>query len=79
MWTQNHIAEWKRLISAKATSMGHIKREDLESAQVIIPTEEDMNEMDKSMRPIFKMYEQKKIENLMLRNLLSLLLAKLGK
>ncbi len=78
MWTQNHIAEWKRLISAKATSMGHIKREDLDSAQVIIPTAEAMKKMDESMYPVFEMYEQKKIENLKLRFLLSLLLRKMG-
>ena len=29
--TQRHIQTWKNLISAKATSMGHIKREDLEN------------------------------------------------
>ena len=79
LWTQYHIAEWKRLISAKATSMGHIKREDLESAEVIIPTSSSMKEFDETMNPIFDIYIQKKQENLKLTELQSLLLAKMGK
>ena len=78
LWTQNHIAEWKRLISAKATSMGHIKREDLEAAQVIIPSEKSMMELNKKMHPFFEMYILKKQENLKLTELQSLLLAKIG-
>lgn len=79
MWTKNHIVEWKRLISAKATSMGHIKREDLDSAQVIIPSKEYMQKIDYNMTPIFSMYVQKKCENNKLIELQSLLLAKMGK
>lgn len=78
LWTQNHIAEWKRLISAKATSMGHIKREDLESAQVIIPSDDTLKDMDAQMNPLFEMYTLKKQENLKLTELQSLLLAKMG-
>lgn len=78
IWTQNHIAEWKRLISAKATSMGHIKREDLESAEVIIPSSISLKDMDTQMSPIFDMYILKKQENLKLTELQSLLLAKMG-
>lgn len=78
IWTQNHIAEWKRLISAKATSMGHIKREDLESAQVIIPSDNALKEIDALMHPVFDIYMQKKTENLKLTELQSLLLAKMG-
>ena len=77
LWTQNHIAEWKHLISAKATSMGHIKREDLESAQVVIPSDESLNDMDTQMNPLFEMYILKKQENLRLTELQSLLLAKM--
>ena len=78
LWTQNHIAEWKRLISAKATSMGHIKREDLENAQVIIPSKKCLMELNEKMHPIFEMYIIKKQENLKLTELQSLLLAKMG-
>ena len=78
IWTKNHIAEWKRLISAKATSMGHIKREDLDSAQVIIPSSSSLKDMDTQMSSIFDMYILKKQENLKLTKLQSLLLAKMG-
>ena len=78
LWTQNHIAEWKHLIAAKATSMGHIKREDLESAQVIIPSDGALKELDMLMSPLFEMYFQKKKENIKLTELQSLLLAKMG-
>ena len=78
LWTQNHIAEWKRLISAKATSMGHIKREDLESAKVIIPSKLSMADVTTQMNPVFDMYVQKRKEILLLTELQSLLLAKMG-
>ncbi len=79
LWTQNHIAGWKNLISAKATSMGHIKREDLESAQVIIPSNGSLCEFDAQMGPVFDTYTIKKKENLKLTELQSLLLARMGK
>lgn len=79
LWTQSHIEEWKRLISAKATSMGHIKREDLDSAKVIIPSDSDLKRMDKKFSPLFKMLTTKKKGNLQLKKLQSLLLAKMGR
>lgn len=78
LWTHSHIKEWTRIISAKATSMGHIKREDLEKAQVIIPTENALKSLDVYMHPIFNLYVHKKKENLLLTDLQSLLLAKMG-
>lgn len=78
MWTHSHIKEWTRIISAKATSMGHIKREDLENAQVIIPTENALKSLDVYMHPIFNLYVHKKKENLLLTDLQSLLLTKMG-
>ena len=58
--------------------MGHIKREDLEAAHVIIPSEKSMMELNKKMHPFFEMYILKKQENLKLTELQSLLLAKMG-
>ncbi len=79
LWTKSHIEEWKRLISAKATSMGHIKREDLDSAKVIIPSDSDLKRMDKKFNPLFEMLTFKKRENLQLMRLQSLLLAEIGR
>lgn len=78
LWTLYHIDEWKRLISAKATSMGHIKREDLESAEVIIPSKTSLEEMNIHFEPLFDLYILKKKENLKLSEIQSLLLAKMG-
>lgn len=78
LWTLYHIDEWKRLISAKATSMGHIKREDLESAEVVIPSKTSLIEMNSYFEPLFELYTLKKKESLKLSELQSLLLAKMG-
>lgn len=78
LWTKSHIDEWKHLISAKATSMGHIKREDLTSACVLIPPNEIMTYLDGLFEPIIKTCSYKKQEILQLTELQSLLLAKMG-
>lgn len=38
LWIKYHISIWKNIITAKAVSMGHIKKNDLQSAVVFIPT-----------------------------------------
>lgn len=75
---EKHIEDWNRLISAKATSMGHIKREDLENAKVVIPSIDTMRKMDEQMSPIFRAKYLKQQENIKLTELQSLLLAKMG-
>ena len=78
MQIEKHIKDWNRLISAKATSMGHIKREDLETAIVIIPSADAMKRTDEQMSPIFHAKYLKQQENTKLTELQSLLLAKMG-
>lgn len=72
--TKHHIDRWTREISAKATSMGHIKREDLENAEVIIPNEELFNNANLLFEPILDSLERCKLEALILRSLLSIIL-----
>lgn len=79
LWTKSHIDEWVRMISAKATSMGHIKREDLESAKVLIPSEKDLQDMNTIFEPLFKNIFNAKQEILKLTELQSLLLARMGR
>ena len=76
---EKHIEDWNRLISAKATSMGHIKREDLENAKVVIPNIDTMRKMDEQMSPIFHANYLKQQEKIKLTELQSLLLAKMGR
>ena len=35
-----------------ATTMGHIKRKDLDSAMVLVPSNEELNEMTEKMQPL---------------------------
>lgn len=37
-WIHEHLAEFRRIAASKATTMGHIQRHHLTSAQVVIPT-----------------------------------------
>ena len=76
--TQRHIQTWKNLISAKATSMGHIKREDLENALVFLPPSKLLIEQDKMFSCLFDYHFRLRRENLKLIELQSLLLAKMG-
>ena len=76
--TQRHIQTWKNMISAKATSMGHIKREDLETALVLLPPSQLLIEQDKMFSCLFEYHFRLRRENLKLKELQSLLLAKMG-
>lgn len=79
LWIQSHIDEWKNFISAKATSMGHIKREDLEKAEVIIPSKFDLQKMNDAFEPVFKNIYNTKQEVLKLKELQTIILSKLGR
>lgn len=78
MWIQHYITIWKRLISAKATSMGHIKKEDLQNAMVLVPTENVFIDLDKKIGALFNYLNTLKQELHLLRKLLSLLTSKLA-
>ena len=75
--TKHHIDQWTREISAKATSMGHIKREDLENAEVIIPNEELINNAKELFDPLIRELELRRRETLQCLYLQSLLLNRL--
>ena len=77
--TKEHIVNWTRMISAKATSMSHIKREDLENARIVIPSHKDLSIIDIQIAPQMLLMNSIKREvnnNLML---LQVLLSKLSK
>lgn len=78
LWIQQHIDEWNNFISAKATSMGHIKQEDLESAAVIIPDDNTLCTLDKQLSPITDYLIAIKREYIRLQELRSLLLSRLS-
>ncbi len=72
---KRHIEGWKTFIAAKATSMGHIKREDLENAEVIIPDAKTLNDGDEKIKPLISLWLQIKKENEKLMEMLSVVMA----
>ncbi len=54
MWCKHHLAGFISISSAHATTMGHIKRGDLDAAMVIIPPKNDLKEMSMTMTPLLE-------------------------
>ena len=61
----------------KATTMGHIKREELTKAKVLIPTENDYERIGEALGPIYNMIISNRIANRKLATLRDELLPKL--
>jgi type I restriction enzyme S subunit len=58
-WTKHHLDEFIAISKSHATTMGHIKRKDLDNAMVLLPSNKELNQMTKIMEPIV----EKKIKN----------------
>ena len=78
LWTIFHLKEFIRIAEGKATSLGHIKREHLNDAKVLVPLNNQIGIMNKLMNPIFKSITNKKIEMRILKNMNDFLLSKLA-
>lgn len=52
MWCKHHLAEFISISSSHATTMGHIKRGDLDAAMVCVPPENELKAMSKQMMPL---------------------------
>ncbi|MBD8707522.1 restriction endonuclease subunit S [Pseudomonas sp. CFBP 13711] len=52
LWCKHHLAEFISISSSHATTMGHIKRSDLDAAIVLIPTAGELKELSKQMEPL---------------------------
>ena len=59
MWCRRHLAEFVSISSSHATTMGHIKRGDLDTAIVLIRLPDELDGMTVIMEPIL----DKQIEN----------------
>ncbi len=51
-WCKYHLDEFIAISQSHATTMGHIKRNDLDNALVLIPTKQELNKMTEIMNPI---------------------------
>lgn len=76
-WTKHHLAKFISLASDMATTMGHIKREELEKAEVLIPDKDDYNKIGNILKPIYETIILNRIENRRLSALRDELLPKL--
>ena len=61
----------------KATTMGHIKREALENAEVIIPDEDSYNQIGGLLAPLYEQVINNRVESRKLAQLRDYLLPKL--
>lgn len=76
-WTAHHLARFVAIAADKATTMGHIKREDLAKAEVIIPDTASMERIGDVLEPIYDLIINQHIENRKLSMLRDSLLPKL--
>lgn len=53
LWCKHHLAEFISISLSHATTMGHIKRGDLDEAMVLVPTQEELKKMTISIQPFF--------------------------
>lgn len=62
-WTNYHLAKFAAIASAKATTMGHIKRSDIEAAEVIIPSPADYERIGALIQPLYDLCVALRLEN----------------
>ena len=76
-WTKHHLDRFIAVAADKATTMGHIKRDELGKAEVFIPDESDYNRIGALLQPIYDLIISNRIENKKLASLRETLLPKL--
>ena len=76
-WTCHHLAQFVAMAADKATTMGHIKRDALENAEVIIPNEDSYLQLGSLLSPLYEQIINNRIENRTLSQLRDSLLPKL--
>ena len=62
-WTKHNLDRFIAVAADKATTMGHIKRDELAKAEVIIPSIEDYNRIGALLQPIYDLIISNRIEN----------------
>lgn len=76
-WTKHHLDRFIAVAADKATTMGHIKRDELAKAKVLIPNEADYDRIRALLQPIYDLIITNRIENKKLASLRDTLLPKL--
>lgn len=62
-WTVHHLARFVAIAADKATTMGHIKREELANAEVVIPDSGSMERIGGVLQPMYDLIISNRIEN----------------
>lgn len=76
-WTKYHLREFITISQAHATTMGHIKRKDLDNAMCKIPKDEYLKKCDLEISPKIKKIENNLNQIRTLENMRDILLPKL--
>ena len=76
-WTKHHLDRFIAVAADKATTMGHIKRDELSKAEVLIPNEADYKRIGYLLQPIYDLIIANRIENKKLAEARNTLLPKL--
>ena len=77
LWTVYYLKHFIAVAADKATTMGHIKREELSKAEVLIPSDRDYREMGAILQPMIALIITNRVENRKLSALRDELLPKL--
>lgn len=76
-WTKHHLDRFIAVAADKATTMGHIKRDELAKATVLIPAEADYKRIRELIQPVYDLIIANRIENKRLAEIRDILLPKL--
>ena len=68
-WTEHHLARFVAIAADQATTMGHIKREELAKAEVVIPDAASMERIGGILQPMYDLIISNRIENRKLASL----------
>jgi len=52
LWTREHLADFRAIAAGKATTMGHIQREHLAAARVVVPSLATLDETSQYFEPL---------------------------
>lgn len=53
-WTKYYLEKFIAIAESKATTMGHIKRKDLSTSMVLVPSEDELEDMDNKISPLIE-------------------------
>jgi len=68
-WTNHHLQKFAAIAADMATTMGHIKREELAKAEVLIPSAADYERIGGLLAPLYDLIISNRIENRKLASL----------